>query len=108
LSAGEKQLLNLARALLSPKGIVLMDEAAANIDTATDEILLHTMKSSFENRTVLTVAHRITTVLDCGKILVMDAGKVAEFDSPKNLLKMSQYWRNDNGPLGRVLKCTQL
>ncbi len=95
MSAGEKQLLNLTRALLSPKGIVLMDEAA-NIDTATDEIILHTMKSFFENRTVLTVAHRITTVLDCDRILVMDAGKVAEFDSPKNLLKMSQYWRNDN------------
>jgi ABC-type multidrug transport system fused ATPase/permease subunit len=87
LSAGEKQLLNLTRTLISPKGIVLMDEATANIDTATDEILLHTMKSSFENCTVLTVAHRITTVLDCDRILVMNAGKVAEFDSPKNLLK---------------------
>jgi ATP-binding cassette subfamily C (CFTR/MRP) protein 2 len=54
------------------------------------------MKSFFENRTDLTVAHRITAVLDCDRILVMDAGKVAEFDSAKNLLKMSQYWRNDN------------
>lgn len=86
LSAGEKQLLNVARALLTPKGIVLMDEATASIDAATDEAVQRAMRREFAECTVLTIAHRISTVLDYDRILVLEAGRVAEFGPPSVLI----------------------
>ena len=87
LSAGQKQLLCLARALLKKNKIMVMDEATANVDYETDEIIQDTVKREFKNCTFLTIAHRIDTIINYNKIIVMDKGEVAEFDSPASLMK---------------------
>ncbi|MBO6244003.1 MAG: ATP-binding cassette domain-containing protein, partial [Clostridia bacterium] len=87
LSVGQKQLVCIARALLRRSKIVVMDEATANIDMNTEQIIQKALKLVLENSTVITVAHRIKTIINYDKILVLDNGKVKEFDSPSNLLK---------------------
>ncbi|KAF2073026.1 hypothetical protein CYY_005672, partial [Polysphondylium violaceum] len=86
LSVGQKQLLCLSRALLRNAKIVLMDEATASLDYHTDYIIKQTIKMNFQNSTVLTIAHRLDTIIDSDKILVIDQGQLVEFDSPQNLI----------------------
>ncbi|XP_038066967.1 ATP-binding cassette sub-family C member 8-like [Patiria miniata] len=85
-SVGQRQLFCLARAFLRKTRILVMDEATASIDLETDKILQQVVATAFEDRTVLTIAHRVQTILDSDRILVLSEGRVAEFDTPENLL----------------------
>ena len=86
LSVGEKQLVCIARAILRKTKIVVMDEATANIDMKTEEKIQNSLLTTMNNCTIITIAHRIKTIIDYDKILVLDNGEIKEFDSPKNLL----------------------
>ncbi len=86
LSQGERQLVCLARAVLIDRKILCIDEATASVDFETDNFIQETIQSQFGGVTVLTIAHRVNTIVDYDRILVMDAGKVAEFDSPRKLM----------------------
>ena len=86
LSVGQRQLVCLARALLRKTKILILDEATAAVDLETDELIQATIRKEFASSTVITIAHRLNTILDYTKILVLSQGQVAELDSPQNLL----------------------
>ncbi|XP_032319024.1 multidrug resistance-associated protein 7 isoform X4 [Camelus ferus] len=85
LSLGQRQLLCLARALLTDAKILCIDEATASVDQKTDQLLQQTICQRFANKTVLTIAHRLNTILNSDRVLVLQAGRVVELDSPAAL-----------------------
>ena len=87
ISVGQRQLLCIARALLRDTKILMLDEATANVDKDTDALLQSAIRKCFKDRTVLTIAHRLETILDSDRVLVLDQGSVAEFDTPAKLME---------------------
>uniref|UniRef100_A0A8C4XUZ4 ATP-binding cassette sub-family C member 6 n=1 Tax=Falco tinnunculus TaxID=100819 RepID=A0A8C4XUZ4_FALTI len=86
LSTGQKQLVCLARAVLRKAKILILDEATAAIDLETDLQIQSTLRTQFKDSTVLTIAHRINTIMDCDRILVLEDGRIAEFDTLEHLI----------------------
>ncbi|KAM3568437.1 hypothetical protein VYU27_009440, partial [Nannochloropsis oceanica] len=86
-SLGERQLLCMARALLRHSQVLLLDEATSAVDAETDRLIQETIRTEFKGATLLTIAHRIFTLVDYNRIAVLDAGTVVEFDAPLTLLK---------------------
>ncbi|XP_066152181.1 probable multidrug resistance-associated protein lethal(2)03659 isoform X2 [Euwallacea fornicatus] len=86
-SAGQRQLICLARAIVRNHKILVMDEATANVDQHTDFLIQRTIRQVFRDCTVITIAHRINTIIDCDRVLVMDHGEAVEFAAPHELLQ---------------------
>ncbi|XP_026918631.1 ATP-binding cassette sub-family C member 2 isoform X7 [Acinonyx jubatus] len=89
LSIGQRQLLCLARALLRKSKILIMDEATAAVDIETDHLIQTTIQKEFSHCTTITIAHRLHTIMDSDKIMVLDNGKIVEYGTPNELLKNS-------------------
>ncbi|CAJ0583056.1 unnamed protein product, partial [Mesorhabditis spiculigera] len=102
LSVGQRQLLCLARALLRKTKILILDEAAAAVDMETDALIQKTIKEQFSECTVLTIAHRLNTVMDSDRLMVLERGSIVEFDAPRTLLE------NKNGVFYSMAKDAQL
>ena len=86
LSVGQRQLICLVRVLLEKKKIVILDEATANVDFKMDRLIHEMILSKFKDTTVIIIAHRLENIVDCDRIMVLDQGRVVEFDKPSALL----------------------
>ncbi|XP_061366697.1 ABC transporter C family member 3-like isoform X2 [Gastrolobium bilobum] len=109
-SMGQRQLVCLGRVLLKKSKILVLDEATASVDTATDNIIQQTVKQHFSECTVITIAHRITSIIDSDMVLFLNQGLIEEYDSPKKLLKnkssslaqlVAEYTRRSNSGFGK-------
>ena len=97
LSTGERQLLCLARAILRKNRIILIDEATANVDLHTDSLIQQAIRTNFSECTVLTIAHRIDTIIDSDRIIVLNKGRLTELDVPLFMLE------NENSHLSSLM-----
>ncbi len=94
LSLGEKQLISFARILVSNPSVIIMDEATANIDTETEEMINNALKIITQNRTTIVIAHRLSTIIDSDQIIVLNEGKIIESGKHNKLLNLDGYYAN--------------
>lgn len=87
LSSGEKQLLCICRAIIRKRKIIVLDEATANIDLITEQKIQSLMKSEFKDQTMIVIAHRLQTIIESDRVMVLGDGKVMEMDAPAKLLE---------------------
>nr|GLL30133.1 ABC transporter C family member 2-like isoform X2 [Ipomoea trifida] len=99
-SVGQRQLLSLARALLRRSKILVLDEATAAVDCRTDALIQKTIREEFKSCTMLIIAHRLNTIIDCDRILLLDSGKVLEYETPEVLLQ------NEESAFSRMVQST--
>ncbi|KAB1222717.1 ABC transporter C family member 2 [Morella rubra] len=99
-SVGQRQLLSLARALLRRSKILVLDEATASVDVRTDALIQKTIREEFKYCTMLIIAHRLNTIIDTDRILLLDAGQVLEYDTPEELLL------NEGSAFSRMVQST--
>ncbi|XP_059439550.1 ABC transporter C family member 2-like [Corylus avellana] len=99
-SVGQRQLLSLARALLRRSKILVLDEATAAVDVRTDALIQKTIREEFKSCTMLIIAHRLNTIIDCDRILLLDAGQVLEYNSPEELLS------NEDSAFSKMVQST--
>jgi ATP-binding cassette subfamily C (CFTR/MRP) protein 1 len=92
LSIGQRQLICIARALVKRPKILLMDEATANIDQKTDSVIQNLIKNTLKETTVVTIAHRLITIIQYDKIIILEQGKKVEEGSPAELLDLQGGW----------------
>jgi ABC-type multidrug transport system fused ATPase/permease subunit len=97
-SVGQRQLLCMARALLKRSPILMLDEATASVDFETDAMIQRLIRQEFKECTVITIAHRLATVIDADKIVVMEGGHLQEYGAPRELL------RKDGGMLRSMVE----
>ena len=86
LSTGERQLICICRAILRKNKVVVLDEATANIDIVTEEKIQRLIEAEFRESTVITIAHRLNTIIKSDKVLVLDRGQLQEYDAPSVLM----------------------
>jgi len=99
-SVGQKQLVCLARAILRNNRIIILDEATANVDPRTDNFIQATIRNRFADCSIITIAHRLNSVMDCDRILVLEAGLILEYDHPWKLVQ------NEKGTLTAMINST--
>ncbi|KAL5771882.1 hypothetical protein ACOSQ2_011806 [Xanthoceras sorbifolium] len=99
-SVGQRQLLSLARALLRRSKILVLDEATAAVDVRTDALIQRTIREEFKSCSMLIIAHRLNTIIDCDRVIVLDAGQVLEHDTPETLLL------KEEGAFSRMVQST--
>ncbi|KAJ1720859.1 hypothetical protein LPJ53_004557 [Coemansia erecta] len=87
MSDGQKQLFSLCRILMRKRRVLVLDEATANVDTETDRMMQKVMRTEFKDCTVLTIAHRLETIMNSNRVIVIDHGEVVEIGKPQDLLK---------------------
>lgn len=108
-SVGQKQLICLARAILRQTKILVLDEATANVDLETDNLIQKKLREGFKNSTVLIIAHRLATIIDADRVLVMSGGHQDEFDHPYKLLALNEgddSITNTDGTFAKMIKAT--
>ncbi|KAJ1850747.1 hypothetical protein LPJ73_003302, partial [Coemansia sp. RSA 2703] len=86
MSDGQKQLFSLCRVLMRKRRVLVLDEATANVDAETDQMMQEVMHTEFKDSTVLTIAHRLETIMNSDRVIVIDHGEIVEIGKPQDLL----------------------
>ena len=105
---GQKQLICLARAILRKNKILVLDEATSNVDMRTDDFIQKTLKTKFKEQTIITIAHRLNTIADYDRVIVMDKGRIVQNGNPYELLveNKSDNWITKKGLFAEMVLST--